>query len=256
MGEERSQVNQILLITDGCSNVGESPVTAAARAWAEGIYVNVIGVVDEGEIGERGALEIAEIARAGGGMSRIVGPRQLSQTVQMMTRQTVASTIRQAVDLELRQLFGLSSIAALPPAKRAEVVEVMQELEETAELRVALLIDASASMKPKLRAVEEAIHDLAVNLQARAGSSRVAVFHFPGEYGDSPCTLDRGWTNDAASLTSLFSRIRMKGTTPTGPALLQVVDYYRETYGKINRDGNAPQAQGGDIGGMHSDYVV
>lgn len=250
-------MNQILLITDGCSNVGESPVTAAARAWEEGICVNVIGVVDEGAIGERGALEIEEIARAGGGMSRIVGPHQLSQTVRMMTRQTVTATIEQAVNRELRQLFGLSSVAALPPAKRAEVVEVIHELEETAELRVALLIDASASMKPKLHAVEEAIHDLALSLQARTGESLVAVFHFPGDYGNAPCTLDRGWTKDAASLAALFSRIRMKGTTPTGPALLQVVDYYRETYGKINREENyAPQEQSGGTGGMNSDYVV
>lgn len=249
-------MNQILLITDGCSNVGESPVTAAAQAWAEGIYVNVIGVVDEGAIGEHGAAEINEIARAGGGMSRIVGSRQLSQTVQMMTRQTVAGTIRQAVNQELQQLFGLSSVAALPPAKRAEVVQVMNELEETAELRVALLIDTSASMKPKLHAVEEAIHDLALSLQARVGQSSIAVFHFPGEDGHSPCSLDSGWTPSAGSLPALFSRIRMKGTTPTGPALLQVVDYYRETYGKINKENrNSPQERD-DSGGMRSDYVV
>jgi hypothetical protein len=34
--------------------------------------------------------------------------------------------------------------------KRAQVVEVMDELTETSPLEIALLIDASASMKPKL----------------------------------------------------------------------------------------------------------
>lgn len=247
-------MNQILLITDGCSNVGESPVTAAARAWAEGIYVNVIGVVDEGEIGERGALEIAEIARAGGGMSRIVGPRQLSQTVQMMTRQTVASTIRQAVDLELRQLFGLSSIAALPPAKRAEVVEVMQELEETAELRVALLIDASASMKPKLRAVEEAIRDMMLSLSSRKGESQLAVFHFPGAHSGEDAVLDMDWTSDLGSARSIFQRLVMRGATPTGPALLKVMDFMR--YGTLNEHGKSWREKTEGQDGILGDYVV
>lgn len=250
-------MNQILLITDGCSNVGESPVTAAAQALAEGITVNVAGVVDEGTIGEHGAREIAEIARAGGGMSRIVASRHLSQTVQMMTRQTVAGTIRQAVNHELKQLFGLDSVSDLPPERRGEVVRVMEEMEETATLRVALLIDTSASMKPKLHAVEEAIRDLGLSLQARVGRSVVAVFHYPGEYGHLPCMLDCDWTSDMDRLSILFSRIRMKGATPTGPALLQVVDYYRETYGKIKTElVDTPLIKRGDTGEVRGDYVV
>lgn len=250
-------MKQILLITDGCSNVGENPVTAAAQALAEGITVNVVGVVDDGTIGELGAREIGEIARAGGGMSRIVGSRQLSRTVQMMTRMTVAGTIRQAVNHELKQLFGLESVGALPPDKRAEVVQVMEELEETSELRVVLLIDASASMKPKLGAVEEAIRDLTLSLQARTGRSAVAVFHYPGEFGHLPCSLDCDWTSDPAGLPMLFSRIRTKGTTPTGPAILQAVDFYRETYGKIKEEWNGQPLTGrGDPGEMRSDYVV
>lgn len=59
-------MRQILLITDGCSNVGVSPVVAAAHAKEEGITVNVIGVVDQGELGMLGAEEIREIAEAGG----------------------------------------------------------------------------------------------------------------------------------------------------------------------------------------------
>ena len=65
-------MKQILLITDGCSNVGVSPVIAAAQAQTEGVTVNVIGVIDHGELGVLGSEEIQEIAAAGGGMSRIV----------------------------------------------------------------------------------------------------------------------------------------------------------------------------------------
>lgn len=249
-------MNQILLITDGCSNVGVSPVTAAAQALAEGIIVNVAGVVDAGAIGEHGAREIAEIASAGGGMSRIVKTRELSQTVQMMTRQTVAGTIRQAVNQELKQLFGLESVGALPPAKRAEVVRVMDELEEMSALHVALLIDTSASMKPKLPAVEEAIRDLALSLKARTGSSAVAVLHYPANDDQWACVLDCGWTSDADRLPQLFASLRMQGATPTGPALLQAIDYFKETCGKIKSEHiDAPKARG-DSGEVRGDYVV
>jgi len=252
-------MKQILLITDGGSNVGESPVIAAAQAYAEGITVNVAGVVDEGTIGEYGAQEIAEIARAGGGISQIVTSKQLSRTVQMMTRKTVASSIRQAVNQELRQLFGVDQVGALPPPKRAEVVKVMEEMEETMSLSVALLIDASASMKPKLHAVEEAIRDLTLSLQARAGKSRVSVFHFPGAAPHEYCAMDAGWTSNAAAIGSLFSRIRMRGTTPTGPALLQVIDFIQETCGKIGKTEQTDtptQGTRGESNEVRSDYVV
>lgn len=250
-------MNQILLITDGNSNVGENPVTAAARAFARDIIVNVVGVVDEGDIGREGAAEIEGIARAGGGMSRIVTAAQLARTVQMMTQQTVAGTIRMTVNRELRQLLGVESVAELPPPKRAEVVRMMEELGETARLRVALLIDASASMKPKLAAVEEAIRDLTLSLQARQGESAVAVFHFPGESEATPCVLDLPWTDQVDGLGALFRKIRVQGTTPTGPAILHVVEYFRQTCGKI-KEAKAPsdpwhEREGADV--MWSDDV-
>ena len=65
-------MRQIILVTDGCSNEGMSPVVAAAHALAEGIVVNVIGVMDNGELGQKGMVEISDIAKAGGGISRIV----------------------------------------------------------------------------------------------------------------------------------------------------------------------------------------
>lgn len=99
-------MKQILLITDGCSNVGASPVLAAAHALQDGIVVNVVGVLDYGTIGELGGLEIQEIAKAGGGIHRIVGTPQLAQTIQMMTRKTVVQTIQQAVNKEIQHILG------------------------------------------------------------------------------------------------------------------------------------------------------
>ena len=130
-------MKQILLITDGCSNVGVSPVIAAAQAQTEGVTVNVIGVIDHGELGVLGSEEIQEIAAAGGGMSRIVNSGQLSQTVQMMTRKTVTTTIQHAVGKELQSILGFSQLEQLPPEKRAEVVQVIDTMSETTSLRVS-----------------------------------------------------------------------------------------------------------------------
>ncbi|GAK43122.1 hypothetical protein TCA2_5617 [Paenibacillus sp. TCA20] len=246
-------MKQILLITDGCSNVGSSPVLAAAHALEEGITVNVVGVVDYGTIGELGSQEIDEIAKAGGGISRIVGTPHLAKTMQMMTRKTVVQTIELAVNKELKQILGKGTLTELPPQQRAEVVKVMDNLSETTPLQVALLIDASASMKPKLPAVEEGIRDLMLSLQAREGISQISVFHFPGKHGGEDAVNDIPWTNDVHALRSMFNRLQMRGATPTGPAILKVMDYYR--YGTLNEHELISYDQGTKEG-MLGDYAA
>ncbi len=248
-------MKQIMLITDGCSNVGESPVMAAALAKQEGIIVNVVGIIDYGTIGELGSLEISEIAKAGGGMSRLSGTQKLAQTMQMMTRKTVVQTIQHAVNKELRQILGNSSFEDLPPDQRSQVVEVMDELSETSPLEIALLIDASASMKPKLAAVEEAIRDMMLSLGARKGNSRLAVFHFPGPHSGEDAVLDLDWTTDLGTVRSIFQRISMRGATPTGPAILKVMEFFQ--YGTLKgHESKNWMEETGRGEGMLGDYVV
>ncbi|AFC33703.1 hypothetical protein PM3016_7126 [Paenibacillus mucilaginosus 3016] len=260
-------MKQIILVTDGCSNVGVSPVAAAARAKAEGIMVHVIGIVDSGDIGLLGAEEIRETAEAGGGMSRIVKSSQLAQTVQMITRKSVVSTIQQVVGQELRGILGHSQLERLPPHQRSEVVRVIDDLTETASLQIALLIDASSSMKPKLQAVKDAIQDLQLSLQSRQGSSLLSVFHFPGGLAaeERAAHCDIAWTSDLANLKGLFYKLNMRGTTPTGPALLEVIEYMGGLSGRETAGGSSVQAAGALLPegtgkvrkeGIWSDYVV
>lgn len=222
-------LKQICLITDGCSNVGISPIEAARLAFEEGITVNVVGVIGKGEIGEYGASEIREIAQAGGGMSRIVDTIKLSQTVQMMTRKAVTQTIHQVVNEELRHILGGTSLEKLPPVQRGQVVEVVDEWSDSGDLRVALLIDASASMKPKLAAVAEAIYDLSLSLRSRRGHSEITVLTFPGERPDQITALRCDWTQDVKGIEKLFRQIRSQGTTPTGPAILEAIGKFEGT---------------------------
>ncbi|MHA0857624.1 vWA domain-containing protein [Paenibacillus sp. CMAA1364] len=226
-------MKQIMLITDGCSNMGVSPILAAALAMEAGITVNVAGVIDYGTIGDLGSIEISDIAKAGGGISRIVGTQKLAHTMQMMTRKTVVQTIQQAVNKELKQILGDTTIEDLPPQRRSQVVQVVDELTETTPLQVALLIDASASMKPKLSAVEDAIRDLMLSLQAREGFSELAIFHYPGRHNEEDAVMNMNWTSDISNVKSLFHRIQMKGVTPTGPAIMKVIDFFR--YGTLDK---------------------
>lgn len=227
-------MKQIMLITDGCSNVGESPIMAAAVAQQEGIIVNVVGIVDYGTIGELGSLEINEIAKAGGGMSQLVGTKELAHTMQMVTRKTVVQTVQMAVNRELRHILGDQTLEDLAPDTRSQVVEVIDELAETHPLDVVLLIDVSASMKPKLTAVENAIQDMMLSLGARQGDSRLAVFHFPGAHSGEEAVMDIDWTTDLHAIKNIFGKLTTRGATPTGPAIHKVTEFFR--YGTLGTE--------------------
>jgi Ca-activated chloride channel family protein len=258
-------IKQIILITDGCSNVGTSPVLAAAHAYAEGIVVNVIGILDHGDLGQSGAFEVAEIARAGGGLSRLVHARQLSQTIQMMTRQTVACTIRQTVQEELKKIMTSKQmnqshsnpIEVLSPQQRAQVIEVMDEMVETVSLRMSLLLDTSASMKSKWGAVIDAIHDLGLSLQARQGSNDISVYRFPASSAPKlACERLLHPTNQLAKMGELFYNLEMKGTTPSGPAILEVVRDMIQEYNGIHSKDTIQAQQRHTRDGLLSDYIV
>lgn len=218
-------LKQILLITDGCSNQGTDPAAMAAFAREQGITVNVIGVMENDVIDDQGLREIEAIAAAGGGVSQVVYAQALSQTVQMVTRKAMASTIQGVVNNELKQILGKSaSIEELPPDKRGEVIEVVDELSETSSLEVLVLVDTSASMKHKLPTVKESLIDLSISLNARVGKNKFSVFIFPGKKDEVEKLLD--WTPKLESLSKVFSKLSPGGITPTGPAISEAIRYF------------------------------
>ncbi|PLT33059.1 VWA domain-containing protein [Bacillus sp. V5-8f] len=220
-------LRQILLITDGCSNQGEDPAAMAALAREQGITVNVIGVMENDIIDEKGMKEIEAIAHSGGGVSQIVYSQQLSQTVQMVTRKAMTQTIQGVVNKELQQILGNSvTMEDLPPEKRGEVMEVVDELGETSKLEVLILVDTSASMKLKLPTVKDALLDLSLSMNARLGQNQFSVFVFPGKKNDVEKLLD--WTPKLEVLTKVFPKLTTGGITPTGPAITEALDYFNK----------------------------
>lgn len=220
-------LRQVLLITDGCSNHGEEPASVAALAREQGVTINVIGVLENDVIDEKGLKEIEKIAGAGGGVSQIVYAQQLSQTVQMVTQKAMTQTIQGVINRELQQILGDSrTMEDLPPDKRGEVMEVVDELGETSELEVLILVDTSASMKHKLPTVKDSLLDLSLSMNARMGDSRFSVFAFPGKRNDVEKLLD--WTPNLEALTKIFSKLSTGGLTPTGPAIREALSYFNK----------------------------
>jgi Ca-activated chloride channel family protein len=219
-------MRQILVVTDGCSNTGISPIAAAALAREQGITVNVIGVIDRDQMEAQGEREIRELAQAGGGLSDIVYASQLAQTVQMLTRKAMTKTIQHVVNQELKEILGNSDIEGLPPEKRMQVAGMMDDLGERSNLDVVMLVDTSGSMKPKLFAVQQAIHDCSVSLRSRSGKSRMAVCSFPGKYSHMEVRIP--WTDQVEKVYQLTDGLTMSGITPTGPAIVEAMALFEQ----------------------------
>lgn len=224
---EAGTLRQILLITDGCSNQGEDPAAMAALARERGITVNVIGVVENDVIDEKGIKEIENIALSGGGVSQIVYAQQLSQTVQMVTQKAMTQTIQGVINRELKHILGESKkLEDLPPDTRGEVMEVVDELGETSKLEVLVLVDTSASMKHKLPTVKDSLLDLSLSMNARIGENRFSVFVFPGKKKDVENLLE--WTPELNALSKIFPKLTTGGITPTGPAIREALSYFNK----------------------------
>ncbi|SDK60648.1 VWA domain-containing protein [Sediminibacillus albus] len=220
---KKGTLKQILLITDGCSNRGENPSAVAALAFEQGITVNVIGIMEDNQRESDGGLrEVEDIALSGGGVSQLVYQQVLSQTVQAVTKQAMTQTLQGVVNQELKQILGPNqSLEDLPPEQRGEVMEVVEDLGETCDLEVLVLVDTSASMNDKLPTVQEALFDLSVSLNARIGRNRFSIFAFPGRKSNINKILD--WSPRLDSIASVFPKLTSGGITPTGPALKEAM---------------------------------
>lgn len=228
----KGTLRQILLITDGCSNQGEDPVAIAALAKEQGITVNVIGVIDDNDaMSAHGIQEVESIAMAGGGISQVVYAKQLPQTVQMVTRKAMTQTLYGVVNKELQHILGKNQeLEDLPPEKRSQVMEVVDELGETVDLQVVILVDTSASMRNKLPMVQEALIDLSISLTSRMGENQFCLYSFPGKRKEIEKLLD--WTPKLNSLTGIFHKLSSGGITPTGPALQAAIKKFAEASGR------------------------
>ncbi len=227
-------MQQILLITDGCSNEGADPVKVALLAARQGIPVNVIGVLDDGVLGEKGEREVIGIAVAGNGMYRFTKASELSKTVQLMTQHTMEISIQRT----MASRWGMNefqTVDSLPPELRPSVAREMEHAVEYAFLEVCLVIDLSGSMNPKRSYVVEAVRDLVHTLSSRTGEYRLDTIVFPDAGGG----IVKHLKVPAIRLADAIGKIDPQGNTPTGPALALAIQTLKSGVPKdIRQDGS------------------
>lgn len=216
--ENIGEVRQIIVITDGKSNIGMSPIDAARQANKLGIVVSTIGIIGHnGDGEERDIEELEGIAKAGGGLCEYTHLENLGMTVQVMTQKTAQKTIEQIVSKQLKTIIGVD-INNLEPKSRFKIVEFIENYGDSINLKCVVLLDVSGSMSSKLDTARKSLVDLLQNLRARRGSSKIAVIRYPG-YRDEAASIVSDFTDSTEKLQTDLSSLRANGGTPTGPAI-------------------------------------
>ncbi len=210
------QFKQIILVTDGESNVGVNPVTVAKCANKKGIIISTIGII-EGKDKENPMAEVQNIADAGGGICEFTDINNFSKTMEMVTQASVYKTIEHAVNKELKDILG-TEIKETHPESRKKITNIIDKLGEEVTLKCCIIIDCSGSMINKINIAKNSILNLLRVLRLRKGKTEIAVIGYPGREGENH-TLLCDFTEDIINLERGFQNISVGGTTPTGYAL-------------------------------------
>lgn len=204
----------INIVTDGCSNIGPDPCHAAARAHSDGITVNAIGIMDVNN--DKALGEIKGIAESGGGISDVVRINELGKTLTSATMGSVANTLTEVVDRELREVLK-KGVDDIHPELRFQVVDFIERLADEVRLNVVVVIDASGSMANKMNDAKRGVIELLKSLKGRKGQSSIALVSYPSERNEPYLLSD--FTDDIDKLENLIVKVTPGGGTPTAAAI-------------------------------------
>ncbi|RKD33885.1 VWA domain-containing protein [Thermohalobacter berrensis] len=219
--EKDIEFKQIILVTDGESNVGYSPVEVAQNANQKGVNVNTIGIVT-GNKKEKPLAEIQEIAIAGGGLWELTNIKDFAKTIETVTKKSVYKTIEETVNKELKNLLG-TELNDMHPTSRKTIIDIIDKLGDEIGIKTCIVIDCSGSMSNKINIAKKSIINLLRVLKERKGKTEIAVIGYPdGDYNLYRILCD--FTEDIVELEKGIQKITTGGTTPTGPALQAAVD--------------------------------
>ncbi len=232
---ESGEIKQIIVITDGRSNMGINPVEAAKRAYNAGMTVSTIGVINlRGSSDEKDIEEVEEIAKSGGGLCEYSHIEDLSRTIQNLTHKTAQRTIEQIVSRQLKTIVG-EEIENLEPRSRLKIVDFIEKYGESVNLKCIVLLDTSGSMRDKLAIAKRSLLELLENLQGRKGSSSIAVIAYPGGEEYMSSTICE-FTSELNILKQKLEGIRCGGGTPTGPAIIRACQLMEQYYEVNSKD--------------------
>lgn len=218
MEQKQAQIKQIIVITDGKSNVGNCPIEAAKRAYEKGIVVSSIGIINNNEKDNESDIgEIEGIANAGGGVFQYTHIDNLSQTMHVVTQKTTQKTLEQIVSKQLKSIVG-AEITELSPKYRYKIIDFIEKYGDAVNLKCVLALDISGSMKNKIETAKKSVIDLIENIKSRKGFSEIAVIVYPG-IKDCLYEIICNFEDSSDRIKENLKNISAQGKTPTGPAI-------------------------------------
>ncbi len=223
--DKNIEFKQVILVTDGESNVGINPVKVAEKMNKLGISVSTIGIVNNQET-EKPLAEIQEIASKGGGVWEITDIKNLSKTMQMVTKKSTYKTIEEAVSKELKTVLG-KNLDNIHPNSRKKILNVIEKIGDEMEIKCCIVIDCSGSMASKMHVAKKSIINLFTFLSERKAKTEIAVISYPG-ISDELYKISCNFTEDVSTLNNSLQHINTGGTTPTGDALEAAVELFEQ----------------------------
>ncbi|MCC5912098.1 MAG: VWA domain-containing protein [Clostridiaceae bacterium] len=227
-------VKQIVLVTDGQSNIGNNPIDVSKEAYERGIVVNTIGIMNQNQQ-EKPLDEIVGIARSGGGTYEYTYLDDLYKTMQSVTYKTVNSTIQDAVNKQLKEIIG-QDLDSMEPESRSKILNYIDDFSDEIKLQTCILMDCSGSMANKIHVARHSILDLMTSLKSRRGKAEVAIIAYPGERGEATKVIYR-FEEDEKKLEENLYAMKPKGGTPTAEAIqhaIKLIEDYNEMH--INQE--------------------
>lgn len=210
-------IKQLIIVTDGQSNVGGDPIEAAERAYRNGIIVNTIGIVDQKSTSEDALNEIAHIAKAGGGNYEYSYINELFQTMQSLTYKTVNQTLQDVVSKQLKEMIG-QDINSMEPKSRSKILNYIDDFSDDVGIQCCILLDSSGSMANKIHIARHSILELIHSFKGRKGKVDVAVIAFPGDNLHT-CKVLHSFNDSTDRLERAVYDVEPKGGTPTALAI-------------------------------------
>lgn len=214
--EKEVLFKQIILITDGESNGEADPIESATIIAKEGITISTIGIINKNS-NQNARDEVEQIAKIGNGVWEITELNKLQQTMQMVTQKSIYQTIQTAVNKELKSIID-TEINDLKPDSREKIMDLMDNLSDSINLRCIILLDSSKSMTSKMDVAKKSIFSLLNILNSREGKSEIAVLSFPHVKGRN-YDLTCDFTENIDVLQESLENINTSGNTPTAEAL-------------------------------------
>src|SRR5690554_1528697 len=119
-------LDQIIVISDGQSNVGPDPSDMAELALTNNIRVNTIGIIDNNK-NKDSILELESMAERGGGVCELTSLDNLSETLSRVTINSVYSSIEEVVSNELKELMDVD-LNEINPNDRNKIINMIDKI--------------------------------------------------------------------------------------------------------------------------------